>query len=465
MRAWRLRNGGVAAHAGTRADRTRAWALVFALGAYAVFALTDHQVDVPLFTAVLAGMLAILSALTRPERTAHVTWSPTFVRVVPALLVAAALAVLAAHARVNLLARKAFEQGIAALEQGDVEDFDTAVRRARRLAPGDPFYPNQLAFHLLDRAHRAEDEARATALRAEAVTTFQESLAISPAQEICETNLGWLLLDAGEPLAAEQHFRAAARLVPDKGAVYFGLGLALLLQGREDEAVHALALEWLNDPRFIAHPVWTREDWRERRAAVMREAQVLLADLVASGVRPREERTAAYLHALLAWWLEPTRDHAARAEILAQERSEEARLFFATLRSPGAVRLGDAPWQIVHRAWSADEPEAVLQELPPEWETWAPALAQRIRRHRDSFAAFLTGPGADADGLVRRYSPERTAYGMLARNSDGLRIRDQTPREVNVLVDLLPEELFPRKGWVPSPLLVRWLEGGRTDER
>src|SRR5436305_12591748 len=38
-------------------------------------------------------------------------------------------------------------------------------------------------------------------------------------------NLGWLSLDDSQPAAAARHFSAAARIVPDKGGVYFGLGI------------------------------------------------------------------------------------------------------------------------------------------------------------------------------------------------------------------------------------------------
>lgn len=462
MRTWRLRVGGVAAHAGTRADRTRAWAMVFALGGYAVFALTDHQFDVPIFTGVVVAMLAVLSALTRPVRVADITWSPTFVRVIPAVLVATALALVAWHARANLQARHAFVKGVIAFEQGEERGFIAGVNRARELAPWEPFYPNQLAFHLLRRADATRDAGQRSTWRRLATGALRESLAIAPHQEICETNLGWLALDADQPLEAEQHFRAAARLVPDKGGVYFGLGLALLFQGgREAEAVRALALEWLNDPRSLSHPVWTREGWRVRRAAVAQEAQGLLADLVAQGVRPDEEKTAAYLHVLIAWWLEPTAVHSARMQNLAADRGEEAREFFAAVRTERSSPANDVPWSIVLRAWESSEPAANLDELPAKWAPWREALARRIAVHRNSFAEFLTGPGADNDGLIRRSAPLRLAYGMHARNSDGLPIHDQTPREENVLIDLFPPTAVPPKGWVPAPVMVRWLEAGR----
>jgi O-antigen ligase len=99
-----------------------------------------------------------------------------------------------------------------------------------------------------------------------ALALLRESLARNPDQEIAHFNLGWLLV-VRDPPRAEQHFRAAAALVPDKGGVYFGLGLARLNQGHAAAAASAFALECLNDPQFLSSP-W----WREPAIAATRDA-------------------------------------------------------------------------------------------------------------------------------------------------------------------------------------------------
>src|SRR5581483_2353207 len=74
--------------------------------------------------------------------------------------------------------------------------------------------------------------------------------------EYAHFNLGWLLLETGDNAAAAHHFRAAAQLAPDRGGVYFGLGLALEGLGRHADAIRAFALEWLDDPRQSTSPAW-----------------------------------------------------------------------------------------------------------------------------------------------------------------------------------------------------------------
>lgn len=191
-------------------------AAAVALAGYAAFALFDWQLDVPVFVFAVATLGALL-ATPRPQ--------PAGAR---ASQVTGGLA-LACLALVVLLGRRD----------------PTPELNARALA--------------LTVERTAENDARAVAL-------LRESLALNPDQEIAHSNLAWLLV-AADPIAAEVHFRAAARLVPDKGGVYFGLGLACLNQARSDRAARAFALEGLNDPAFFSSPYW-----HDPAIAALREA-------------------------------------------------------------------------------------------------------------------------------------------------------------------------------------------------
>jgi hypothetical protein len=187
---------------------------VIALAGYGVFSLFDWQLDVPVF----AFAVAVLAAVVAPEP--------------PAATPRGAARGVGAFALLGLAL-------VVALGRRDPAP-ELNVR-ALALAPG----PN--------------DDARA-------ITWLRESLALNPDQEIAHFNLGWLLI-VRDPAAAEKHFDRAARLVPDKGGVYFGLGLARLNQGRTDAAAAAFALECLNDPAFLTSP-W----WRDPTIATTRDA-------------------------------------------------------------------------------------------------------------------------------------------------------------------------------------------------
>lgn len=173
------------------------------LAGYGVFALTDYQLDVPVFAVALAAFAALLAGPATAPATAR--------------------------DRIRL------GVGILAIS-GCIILLGTRDRT--------PLF-NAAALHM----------AQIPAQHDRAVSLLDDSLSSNPDQEIAHFNLGWLLV-VSDPPRAEKHFAAALRLVPDKGGVYFGLGLARLNQGRNAEAAHAFALECLNDPRFIASPWW-----------------------------------------------------------------------------------------------------------------------------------------------------------------------------------------------------------------
>ncbi|MBI4623168.1 MAG: O-antigen ligase family protein [Verrucomicrobia bacterium] len=218
------------------------------LGAYGVFALTDWQLDVPVFAAVVAAFAALLAPPALPAESNPIGYSSPRVAAFAAL--PAPPTPSAASNPIGYSSPRVaggFIAGFALVALGCV-----ALLGRRDPAP--------------ERNLRALALAREPAGVDRAIALFRESLALNPDQEIAHFNLGWLLV-VRDPAAAERHFHAAAHLVPDKGGVYFGLGLARLNQGRRDAAARAFALECLNDPLFLTSP-W----WREPAIAIAREA-------------------------------------------------------------------------------------------------------------------------------------------------------------------------------------------------
>ncbi len=193
------------------------------LAGYGVFALTDYQLDVPVFAAAFAAFAALL----------------------------------ATPAAVPVNTRSRLSLGLMILTAASL----IIAGGARDRTP-------QLNGEALTLAKDPAQHDRAVAL-------LNESLALNPDQEIAHFNLGWLLL-VPDPAGAERHFMAAARLVPDKGGVYFGLGLARLNQGRNAAAAHAFALECLNEPLFLASPWWTVPAIAAQRDATAAEFSHLL---------------------------------------------------------------------------------------------------------------------------------------------------------------------------------------------
>jgi O-antigen ligase len=296
----------------------RAPAAAATLAGYGVFALTDFQLDVPIFAFACVALAAQLAA---PESAAA-----------------------SARIRLGLAAAVLAVMGLILALCGHDR---TPELNSRALGMGsDP------------------------GSHAQAVALLRESLALNPDQEIAHFNLGWLLL-VTEPAAAELHFRAALRLVPDKGGAYFGLGLAALNQGHVHVASEAFALECLNDPRFLASP----------------------------------------------WWHEPA---------IAAQRDAATAAF---------TRLA----------------QAAITELPAA--TWAAQQAGRLLELAPRLGSVSAGPELN-------YRRERTGYPVLMRNHNlpplvDLYIVREDPRFPASVPGALPP-----KGWLPSPLLLKLLDGG-----
>jgi O-antigen ligase len=331
----RLSTGSVAATA------------LITLGGYLVFAVSDYQLDVPVFAFAVALCAAIIAppgnavASNRARR-------------------ALQLSIVASLALVSLFARSDQTPGL-----------------------------NGRALSIAANPNRAD----------EAIALLRESLVLNPDQEIAHFNLGWLLL-VRDRTAAERHFVRAAHLVPDKGGVYFGLALARLNQGgREADASYALALECLNDPLFLTSP-W----WREPAIAALRNPSLAQLDRLAQHASAELEarhdsraRDARYLLALIPW----LEGRGSLGEVLARSLTSQRVSYFAA--RPHVPDLKSAP--------------------------------------------------------IRSYRRERRGYPVLMRNLDLAPPIDLFDvRETVLFADEL-NFLFPAKGWLPSPLLLRFLDG------
>lgn len=314
------------------------------LAGYAVFSLFDWQLDVPVFAFALATLAALLA---EPGRE-----TPSVNRSRLAGILAVTL-------------------------------FAVILALGRR----DP--TPELNVRALALAREPAQSDRAIAL-------LRESLALNPDQEIAHFNLGWLLV-VRDSSSAESHFRAAAHLVPDKGGVYFGLGLARLNQGKPDEAVRAFALECLNDPSFLTSPWWTQGEIGRLRPATL----ACLAEFenrVGAQLPPASwpAREARYLGALSAW-IAGTAD---QSQVASAANTAERRAYFA---GPVDVHAFD-----IHTGHS-------------------------FRR-------------------------QRTGYPVLMRNLDLDTPVDLFDVQESARLDGKLASVFPAKGWLPSPLLLALLD-------
>lgn len=434
--------------AAARAPRTpECLAAAASLFSYTVVAFTDHQIDLPFFALLVALNAAVLTSSAR--RTLASEARPSLVGLLVPAVALPAIA-LPATAR-DLLARHAYDRALSFLERNQPAAHLAALDRAATFAPHDPFYLHQSAAHLLNQRPASADPAHQRALTRAAVERLRQSLAAGTHQELAHFNLGWLLLDLDESAAAARHFESAARLVPDKGGVYFGLGLARLQRGQHSAAIRAFALEWINDPRSVTSPAWETPQLAALAAPVRAECQRLFHDLLPhlpSSLHPAADAAR--------WWT--TRESASpllRAPVGFNAASTR---FFAHLGAavPPPASATQDPWAGLWRAWQTPAPAAFLP-LARGDHAYADALARRARAHPDDFRAFLTAPVGEERALLLTYRRQRVGYGVLALHPEGPQFVDTFVVQENRVTADFAAALFPPKGWLPGRLLLALL--------
>ena len=432
-----------------RAPRTP---LTFAAGAsllgYGIVTLTDHQLDRPAFAAAAAASLALLSAsghrASRPAQLPRVTR----IAMLAAFATLTGAAVPATWA--DLLARREYDTALTALGRGDGPGYLRALDEASTFAPHDPYFAHRAAAWLLEQRGATTDPSRQSALARDAAARLERSLATGAHEEFAHFNLGWLKLDLGQPAEAARHFTHAARLVPDKGGVYFGLGLALEAAGRRDDAVRAFALEWVNAPRSATSPAWELPVLAVLLPAVRAEAVRVFSEL-----RQRHPPAAAADAWARWWWGETLPVDALRPGFNAASARFAADLPAIMAGKPLANL--SAPWAAAYAAWSAQAgPEAFLPASGGD-SGLAAALARRARQVHSDFRTFLVAPTGDETALVRTYRRQRPGYGVLALHPEGPPLVDVHVVQENRVATDLAAGLFPAKGWLPGRFLLALL--------
>lgn len=410
-------------------------AALSSLGGYAALSLTDHQLDVP---AIAALALFGLAVITRSSSSAPKA------RTAATLLLSALTIGLLVPLQRDLRARHAYASALDLLAAGDLVGGLAKLDYATTLAPYDPYFQHQAAGALLALRDATTDPAHRLQLTRDVRTRLERSLAAGVHLEFPHFNLGWLCLELDDPTTAARHFTAAARLVPDKGGVYLGLGLALLEMKRPTDAIRAFALEALNDPRSALAPVWETPALAPLRPAIRAETAKLYIKL--SGRFAFEvERAAPWA----SWW---AGENVPPSDL--RGFSSESRAFPAALPAIAAGRTIDAsaPWAALYRAWLARD----FSALGVDASTQA-ALARRAQRHGGDFTAFLRAGTEDEPALLRTLRRSRPGYGVLALHPDGPPLTDLYIVQENVVHADFAAGLFPAKGWLSGRSLLQLL--------
>jgi O-antigen ligase len=441
---------GVRAPAAAAAPGKTVWCVAagLSLAAYATFALTDYQLDIPVVAAAMAANLAIVATAVPLAAERRSLAAP----VLGAVALVGGVWLTLPEAR----ARQIFASAVADLEHGgDLAEFDARVVAAAKLQPDCPHYFAGGAAAHLRLGQSAEDSAARGRHLAMARAFLERALAVEPNNEFAHFNLGWLVLNS-DPGRAVVHFRVAQRLLADHGGVYLGLGLARLDTGDVARGRDALALEILNDPAFLTAPTWDTPALAPHRETVVQRAIAISAEFLdRAGARPPPQ--LAYVHHLLRWW---TGDDRA-----ADEFEERAPAVAAAPPGPTVVGPDTPGWLVLRDAATlkGDARRKLLARFlfarteKPADPAQLAVLDRLVDRCGTDWRAWLQAPeGRDAP-FVKIYRRNRVPYPILARNMDIPVAHDAYLIQENLLASLFFDFVFPERGYLPDAFLLNYV--------
>jgi O-antigen ligase len=426
------------------AVRLAAAATVFG---YGLFSLTDHQLDVPahnLFFVLSAVLLISQPDLARRRRV------PARVRFAVMSIGGCGVLALTFLTTRDLLARRAADEALDAYEEGNITDVVARLDTAAKWSSYDPFYLQQAAAILLTQRDRTADANSRALLTRIAKADLERARTTGAFREFSNFNLGWLALEAGEYQSAATNFAATAPEAPNRSGIYLGLGFALHALGRDDPAVRAFALEWVNDPISSTAPLWTSQKFAPLARRVATEASAILDSL--APVYP----DASYTAALIRWW------HAGAPAPTSGFDATSNRFWAWAAKDPhGADRelqpSPNAPWWEMLLKWRS---HAAPGELRPESSgdslEFDAAVARRVARHPPpNLHEFLTSGDEGDRTFVRETRHARPGHGVLALHPEGPLFVDLYVSQENIFVTRFFFPLFPPKGWLPGWELLK----------
>ena len=426
--------------------------LIAAIGSYSLQSLSDYQLDnlcisgtLVIFTAAIAAELRDLNP--QPSQLSP-KLSQASVFAMAGMTIAAMIWLVPVYGA-WMLSSQGF-QSIASIEnpettpeqkQTAIVQFSQNLDDAHKLAPWEPYYPQQLAWVLGDlglKSNRSD-------LLQQSVDWFNIARTSAPYQEFVYSNLGWLQLNTN-PKAATEAFRQAAQLVPAKRGVFYGLGMSLLFQARMDVAIEALALEVARDPIVLTSPWWRTPQRKDLFQQVTKRTESLYTELINQAPNQTIVTYLRSCRATLRWW---TGDfQGAQEDAIASDfHALNAVLRLQTNQPLDLTALAKQPnvspsTIATLTAWLT--PDQRINQLQTAWRLGAkeplpPELLDKLQSTMAQSKSF--------DQWLKQNSPtrelrrQRSGFGVLSRHIDGVIPTDFLTVEENLAMTYLIRDL------------------------
>jgi uncharacterized protein involved in response to NO len=432
------------------------WALYGGLFAYGIMSLTDYQLDNICITATIVLYIAVLANIFQESNLNYFSskkitnffnkktyFNSLFFGIIGIILIMI----------INLIpihrAWQISSEGFWYLREKEPNyvNFVDNLTQAEKLTPWEAYYPYQLGWNLGDLALQTNNLEQKNQLLQEAINWFEKGNKNSPYNEFGRSNLGWLLINI-DPQLALQEFKKSAQLIPAKRGVFYGLGLSLALQQKNDLAIEALSLEIMRDPLFITSPIW--------RISLLKslEEKVLTKTIQSYNLLLENEPNNPYLHqcrGAIAWW---------KGDLLLAHQDWDQ---FGNSLSKTILALAEnkdinnqindlsLSNQLLIKTWlSPQDSLTTLQQslflatqtkFPPEIEK---QLIQEIEENPE-FIDWIKNTN-----FINKYRRQRSGFGVISRHIDGIIPTDFLQVVDNNIVTLWLDSLFPSLYYSPD---------------
>ncbi len=430
---------------------------------YGMLAITDYQLDVPAISGSLVIVFACLAYLGQRHTGELISlgyqrqprlWLATIASVYLVAAIAWLLPVNMAWqaSSMGFIYLSSARHGLGTSKQealpdaiAAVEKFQDRLKSAHQFAPWEPYYPYQLGWNLADLAINYPNLPQSPTWQKEGLTWIKTAIATNPHNEAGYNAAAWLSVRESSPSSAQEaeaYFRRGLELVPQKRSLSFGLGLSLLRQGKTNEAVTAMTTEVINDPMFIASPIWQEAAFQSLYPQVVANLEILY----------RNNPNKSLNLATLRWWngnpnavkeLQQTENPT--AVLLAKAIANDAIALQSVKQNP------QTPLEMVISAWLNPNLRDKLLErayvfatssLPDERSAIiVKAMSDRMAQ-APNFDAWLRLPLPANSPLVINYRRARLGFNVVSRHVDGVAPLDFFNVSDRAEISLFLKDLF-----------------------
>ena len=288
-------------------DRLLLYGIGSSLFAYSVSSLTDYQLENIGIASTIVLHMILLIGLADSCHSADQLPAPKAIpkrtrRLLSLTGLAGLCLAIGIWLPVDLAMYFSYTANIA-FANGNFIKADSKWTKAAELVPWDPVYPALAAQKMLKIKTLVGDNVDQNALTEQAIRYYEGAIATAPNDAWFNQNLGVLYLSS-DPKQAEEYTRRAIQLMPrNLNHTYYQLALAYLSQGKQDQAITALALEGLANPRFMTMNLWFAEPLKSLKATVLDQTLKLYDTVLAS--TPSNQAKYHWLYeqaALIRWW-------------------------------------------------------------------------------------------------------------------------------------------------------------------